>query len=540
MKNIKISIATMVMIFSMVSCHQDFLEERPYDIITESNFFKTANDAVTVTNSIYQSLYGNYTTNLMYLNEYTTEAVTTRLEINSSYGRWDTWQFQVGDFSGIYGASYVTINRANILLDNIEQIAMDNTLKNRLKGEALFLRALSYLNLVRVFGGVPIRETSTRGVENLELPRSPAADVYALVISDLTQAVEWLTPKTALTGNNRGRANKTAAYTLLGKAFLTRASDPSSAQSGDYQQAIDALNAAIAVGDSQLLTNYASVFAIGNENNAEIIFDIQRMDAPELGGNLTPLLATAVTNELYQIPWHDYLANVDFYKTFDQEDTRRAVTFYDRMSVPASAGGGIVYFDPDLLPVDGAWRRADNDAQVPASLVDVHVPGFRKFVDMEAIQGNRDRNNYVILRFSDVYLMLAEAISGLNNGPTAQAYEYINKVRRRAYNVNIDTPNVSVDLAGLSADAFTEALYRERRKEFVIEGHGWFDGKRMFETFKRVVVESAASGGSLGFNNRPKAVIDAGRIADPRYFLMPLGLNLFERNSLLVQNPGWE
>jgi starch-binding outer membrane protein, SusD/RagB family len=172
--------------------------------------------------------------------------------------------------------------------------------------------------------------------------------------------------------------------------------------------------------------------------------------------------------------------------------------------------------------------------------VDVHVPGFRKFVDMQAIQGGRDRNNFIVLRFSDVYLMLAEAIKGANNGPTAEAYEYINKVRRRAYNVDINTPNATIDLAGLSTEAFEEALYRERRKEFVVEGHGWFDGKRMFTTFKKVVVQSAASGGALGLNNRPKAVIDPARIAHPKYYLLPLGFNLLERNRLLVQNPGWE
>ncbi len=539
MKNIKI-ILSAALTFALVSCHETFLDERPFDIITESNFFQNQNDAITVTNSIYQSLYGNYTNNLLPLNEYPTEAVTTRLELNSSQGRWDTWQFQVGDFSGIYGASYITINRANILLDNIDRIDMNIALQERLKGEALFLRALSYLNLVRVFGGVPIRTTSTSGVDNLELPRNTAQEVYDLVISDLNQAAEWLTPKTALTGANKGRANKTAAYTLLGKTYLTRATDPSSSQSGDFQRAIDALNNAIGVGDSDLLLDYASIFQIGNENNAEIIFDIQRIDAPDLGGNLTPLLATGVTNELFQIPWHDYLANVDFYKTFEEGDSRRAVTFYDRMQVPASAGGGIVYFDPNLNPLEGSWRRVDNNAQVPASLVDVHVPGFRKFVDMGAIQGNRDRNNYVILRFSDVYLMLAEAIAGLNNGPTPEAYEYINRIRRRAFGVDIFSPNPLVDLAGLTPEAFTEALYRERRKEFVIEGHGWFDGKRMFETFKRIIVASASSGGSLGLNNRPKAIIEASRIANPRYFLMPLGFNLFERNPLLTQNPGWE
>ncbi len=541
MKNIKILILAMAMIFSLGSCHENFLEELPYSAITEENFFKTENDAITVTNSIYQSLYGNFTTNLLYLNEYTTEAVTTRLEINSAYGRWDTWQFQVGDFGGIYGSSYVTINRANILLDNIDGMDIADALKNRLKGEALFLRALSYLNLVRVFGGVPIRETSTRGVTDLELPRSTAANVYTLIISDLTTAAEWLTPKTAFTGNNRGRANKTAAFTLLGKAYLTRASDPSAALETDYQSAITALNNAIAVGDSHLLTTYASIFDINNENNEEIIFDIQRMDAPNLGGNLSPLLATAVTNEfLYQIPWHDYLANVDFYRSFDDADSRRAVTFFDRMRVPIQGNNVIVYYDPDLDPMQGTWRRADNDEQVPQSQVDVHAPGFRKFVDMEAPGGNRDRNNFVLLRFSDIYLMLAEAISGVNNGPTAEAYEFVNKVRRRAYNVDIDAPNATIDLAGLSPEAFAEALYRERRKEFVIEGHGWFDGKRMFETFKKVVVESASFGNPNELNNRPKAMIDPARIADPRYFLMPLGLNLFERNSLLEQNPGWE
>jgi starch-binding outer membrane protein, SusD/RagB family len=99
----------------VTGCHDEFLQDKAYSIITEDNYFKTSSDALTAVNGIYKNLGdGNmYQRDLLMLNEYTSECVTTRLELGSAYSNWDTWNFQLGDFSGIYSNHYRMIERAN-------------------------------------------------------------------------------------------------------------------------------------------------------------------------------------------------------------------------------------------------------------------------------------------------------------------------------------------------------------------------------------------------------------------------------------------
>lgn len=456
----KTKITTAIIIFLMMfsSCHDEFLQDKAYSIITEDNYFRTSSDALTALNGVYRALTesGMYQSDLLMLNEYTSECVTTRLNVGDAYSRWDTWNFEVGHFSGTYSGHYRMIERANQVIANVPKCEMLESLKQRVIGEATFLRSLAYFNLVRIYGGVPLKLTPTTDFRTLSFPRATAAEVYTQIIKDLTWVYESAgIPKTSAYGaGDKGRVSRSAVQALLGKVYLT---------------------------------------------------------------------------------------NIDFYKSFETGDLRREVTFHDRMKIKIGTVSNIeVYFDPATDPLIGTWRRTDDNSLVARSIVNASVPGFRKFIDTDiTARGNAEEPNYVILRYSDVLLMLAEALNETNNGPNTEAYSYLNMVRRRAFGKPIGTPDAAIDYANLSKASFREAVYTERRKEFVIEGHAWFDGKRFWDIFTKKVADSSI-GADPNLNIRPKQVIDLNRIRQDKYKLMPFSITQMELNKELVQNPGWE
>jgi len=541
MKTKKIA-AILLSIVSLTACHDDFLQDKAYSIITEDNYFKTSNDAITAVNGVYDALTGaGYQTSLLQLNEYTSECVTTRLTVGEAYSRWDTWNFEMGDFAGIYSGNYQLIERANQVIANVPKCEMQEELRKRVIGEATFLRALAYFNLVRVYGGVPLKTEPTTDFSTLSFPRASATEIYNQIIADLTSVYESAgIPKTSAYGNaDKGRVGRSAVQALLGKVYLTRASDAAVAQSGDYQKAADILKVCVSEADRSLVASYAELFDYTKENNTEVIFDIQFIRKAGIGGNLTAFLPTSTTQELYQISYYDYPASLDFYKSFESGDLRRKTTFYDRMKVKIGTATTEVFFDPTANPYNGTWRRTDDSTLVPRTVINAAVPGFRKFVDTDlTARQSSEEPNYYILRYADVLLMLAEALNETGNGPSTEAYNYLNMVKRRAYGKPVNTPDAGLDYANLNKASFREAVFTERRKEFVVECHAWFDGKRFWDIFtQRVAAESV--GADPNISNRPKTVIDLNKIRNDQYKLMPFSESQLDLNKELTQNPGW-
>lgn len=540
MKKIRIFFVTLV-ILVLSSCHDEFLEDRAYSVITEDNFFKTASDALTAVNGVYNALRDNgmYQTDLLWLNEYPSETVTTRLNIGSQQSDMDLWNFQVGNFASIYSSSFKLIERANQVIANVPKCDMLQSLKDRVIAEAMFLRSLAYFNLVRVYGGVPLKLTPTTDLDQTQFPRESAEKIYQQIVGDLTQILDknWLPKTKTYTGDNKGRVGKSGVQALLGKVYLTRAKETfGTAQ--DYQKSIEVLKALVADADHSLLTSYANIFSMTNENSAEVIFDIQNVRVAGLGGNLTAFLASAVSREFFIIPYYDFPANIDFYTSFENADTRRAATFHDRMKVTINNVANVeVYFDPANNPYEGMWRRASDNTVVPRAVIDVPAPGFRKFLDTDpTARINAEEPNYIILRYSDVLLMLAEAINE-GGGPTAEAYDYLNMVKRRAYGLPINAAS-AVDYTGLSQQAFREAVFTERRKELVMEGHSWFDGKRFWDIYTQRVAD-ASVGADPNINNRPKAVINVNTIRNDKFKFMPFSIDQLDLNKQLKQNDGY-
>src|SRR6266487_6837560 len=156
------------------------------------------------------------------------------------------------------------INRTNTVFDRVPSITMDPTLRARLLNEARFLRANAYFNLVRSFGDVPLLEHEVKSLDGLRVSRTAAADVYALIVSDLQQAMAGL--PASYSSSDVGRVTSGAAQAMLAKVYLTRQ---------DWTNAAQMAGQLIASGRYTLLPNWRDCFKISTEiTNSESIFEV--------------------------------------------------------------------------------------------------------------------------------------------------------------------------------------------------------------------------------------------------------------------------
>ncbi|MEM9833741.1 MAG: RagB/SusD family nutrient uptake outer membrane protein [Bacteroidota bacterium] len=416
----------LIAVISISAC-EDFLEEDPRSLVTVNNFYNNIGEAT-------KGLYGSYH-HLEPIYEslgvgLVTDMSADVLEVGGGAGGSQSTFFE--DFTydaasdivnSAYDNHYVLINSVNTLLAQTQGNDLgDDATQAAIEGEAKFLRGLAYFNLVRLFGGVPLRTEPTTSTEGLDLPRASEEEVYQQVIIDLSEAVAQL-PEVSL---EPGRANQIAANTLLAKVQLTRQ---------NYAEAVSALEAVR--GKRMLYEDFADNFKIENENNTvESIFEVQYGLRPENSNILEFLTPDAVTG--FGFVFGVYKAEDELVGLFTDDDTRRAVTLWNEREGVEFGGEFIRKFSDGLVP----GIQAADAGQI----------------------------NYPVLRYADALLMYAEALNGQNNGPTALAYEAIDEVRTRA--------GLSPLATGLDQTDFLETVLEERQREFVAEGQRWFDLKR--------------------------------------------------------------
>lgn len=483
-------LAVVTILVGFYSCKK--LDENPSSIIVSSQFYKTSSDAASAVNAVYSSLnsdpagdfplYGrqlnllveNASDNQVYSPSNTNpdvRALGTVTYISSNSRTQKVWQ-----------QLYYGINRANIAIDNIPAIQMDTAQRARLVRESKFIRALLYFDLVRLYGAVPLvlHNPTTINPTALLIGRSPVDSVYTQIITDLKDATNL--PK-SYSGTDVGRATGGAAHTLLAKVYLTQQ---------DWSDALAQLNIVINGGYGYaLFPNYYDAFQKATKNGKEHIFSVQ-FETNLGAANSVQYLSESFTSFNTKTWPIDVPADSSLYKLFSATDTRRAVTFYSSV-YNAATGQTVVYNNP-------------------------YAPYFNKFVDYSLTPLSTQAQsgiNYPVLRYADVLLMYAEAQNELNGGPTADAYAAINQVRTRA-----SVPNLT---AGLNQSDFRDSLFLERRKEFIQEGHRWFDlvrqgGTTLVDALHKIPAKSAASSKNT---------------------LFPIPLVEIQLNPKLTQNPGY-
>ena len=420
-----------------VGC-SDFLEEDVETFFTEDQVFTTESGLEAAVNGMYQSFAsGGYhgssihgliapVSGKFFSNQGASQDATSLNCLPNN-----TW------ITRIWPQMYATINVSNTLISNIEDSELAN--KDTALGQAYLIRAMTYFDLVRYFGGVPLI-TQPVTIEELYFPRSAKEDVYTQIIADLELAKQLLpNPGEYLSD----RPVKTAANAVLAKVYLTQASE--SNDMALWQLAYD--EALQVFGQYSLAPTYAELFDPMFENSSEAIFEIQ------YGANgavrNSDVIRFYTPKELYN------------YTTFGRIRPNKEV--YDQH---------LTQYPND--PRIDATFIADSYTKVNGNNVNLYPTqingndGFtvlKKYLEPD-FNGTATNRNFLKLRYADVLLMLAEITNELN-GPTAEAYGYVNEVLARARNTAAGTSVEPADFAGLSQEEFRTRIMRERQYEML-------------------------------------------------------------------------
>ncbi len=479
---------------SFAGC-DDFIAPNPTDVLAPENFYASRADAISAVNSVYsqtQWVYFYY----WYQSDVASDDILASANFGPDGHQLASYTFDptLWSINEVWLNGYVTINRANIVLDRVPPIVMDTTARNRVLGEAHYLRALMYWELVRMFGDVPLLEHEAKSVADARIPRAPAAQIYSLIVSDLQTAIKDL--PASYSGPDLGRATSGAATALLAKVYLNQK---------DYTNAAKYAGQVMSSGQYALNANWLDNFRIASEfTSPESIFEIN-YGAPEQTAGVVGSVQT-----LFSLP----------------------------SGFPGGDAYGLMQVSPELIALYAANDQRGNGATYMSSpytdalgrTATWGVPNgaaFHKWLDetdskdMSARSWQQMPNNWIIQRYADVLLIYAEAVNAGGTATNGSAEAALNQVRSRA-----GIPTVS----GLSSAALTDSVRVERRREFAFEGQRWFDLSR-WDILDEVVRAKTTMMQTL----QPGETQIHGVPSN----LFPIPDGQINNNALLTQNPGW-
>ncbi|SHF45701.1 Starch-binding associating with outer membrane [Mariniphaga anaerophila] len=439
------NIFIIVLLLSVFTGCDKFLEEDPRDIISPLNYYQTDEEVMAGVNGLYNNWYDDQLFNnygiLRFYNWGTDEIEPSRAGTGglAQLCMYNLYEDQQAS-SVTWRVLYKIIYDANVLIGQIsnnDQIS--EAVKNQALGEALFNRAFAFYHLTNIFGDVPYYRENLPLDEIQFLGRHDKNNIRNEIVEDLQQAQDVLPD--IYTGDDRGRASKWAAATLMVKINLIQQ---------NWKAARDKAVEIINNSPHKLRENYKDVFDPLNEFHEENIFQIvytKDINPQKFGNHFSPRLRDEPA------------------KSKQRDDLEAALT--EQGEVFDGTGLEVVMQDlRDKFPLDDLRRPMTIcDNYLGFDLKFIYMPKYWALDFINSPRGNHGKD-WVIFRLADVYLMAAEAENELN-GP-ANAYQYINKVRERAYEP--DKP-----LSGLSQQKFREAMYDERKWELAGEGHRKMD-----------------------------------------------------------------
>ena len=504
-KLINISLIAATLLASS-SCNK-FLEENPPSAYTPDNFYASLVQAQNSVNGIYAF---NATLNSSVLgaafddlNMVMLECVTgqANTDVHISVGK-DEMLTLSPSAANVYvrswwRTSYFAINAANLAITNIGNMSpniITDVQRKKLLGEAQFLRAWFYFNLVRIFGDVPILTAPTTSAAGLDVPRNPVKDVYEQVILQDLLAAE----QSDLPGSDKtGRVSIGAVKALLAKVYQTMAGYP--LKQADKmvlakQKALEVINS----GNYTLYSNYDEFRDAANDNLKENIFMIQ-YKAGIIGNPMfgyTQPLYGGVTNGSGGTG--GLTPDMSFYNSFKDTDKRKQKNQYFYSNYKSNTTGADIQFATGQ-----------------------HI--FKYFDDASYASNGPSSKCFSLIRLTDIMLLYAEAQNEADGAPDENSYSYINKVRARA-----GLPL----LAGLSQKEFREAVWRERNHELCFENITWYDMVRTrtaYDTKKDSFVPLVGYVYPYGTNI----------VFKEKNLLFPLPEYEMQTNRKLTQNPGY-
>lgn len=431
-------------LLSVAGCKK-YLDKVPLDTINPDNFFRTKEDAVNAVNAAYQPL---QRPKLYNLRMWASDIFAGNSVVGAGGGTDGIETVQEANFTtdpsnagvlDLYRGPYPGILYCNLVIQHVPGMDIDTVLKNRIVGEAKFLRAHYYFILVQYFGDVPLITLPQTPADDLYPARTARSKVYDQIIADLQDAIGLLPSRTDYSGADVGRASKGAAVGMLAKVYLTL---------GRYADVIPLCQQVTSLGYT-LNTNYADNFDPAHKNSSESLFEVQysggttynffddlnqaSWTSPFMGPRNTTFVGGAYG-------WNQ--PTQEFVDSYEPGDVRKDLT--------------ILY--------EGC---PDFNGNVYSGTFSTTGYNVRKFLVPTSVspQYNTSAEDFPVLRYADVLLMEAEALN--ETGKTEDARGPLNQVRERA-----SLPDVQ---SGLSQAAFRDTVLHERRMELAFEGQRWFD-----------------------------------------------------------------
>lgn len=474
------------------ACHDELLNPVPESVLTTVNAFNTANDL----NLAVLGVYANYQDRLPRDYELM-EAGTDNMYVvyaQTAPGIEEIGVLAVSEdnpkINTFWKSAYNGIFRANSVLANIDRPSdYDPGEKEKYTGEAKFMRALLYFDLVRVFGGVPEVTTVLTNEQARTTPRATEDKIYELIISDLEDAIPLLPAPTA---TQVGRASRAAAEALLAKVYVYRK---------NYTAARPLLESVLNDYSYNLVSNYGDLFRVETENNSEVIFSmpyVSGTDGQTLTYELAPIYGIyGVINNGSRVARPTW----DLHQAFEAGDSRFDVTISEYQLTYDS--------DPNADPF---WYPYFNKWVVPIPLVGgsgLDIP---------------------VLRLGDIVLLYAETLYYLNEHDLA--LDQINRIRERAFG----DADHNYELSDIGSEsAFIDVLLLERRLELAVENNRWFDLVRT----GRYTTELTQYDGEYNPGSGEALKINVSVQPYMKYFPIPWEQIQLSAADVLTQNDGY-
>lgn len=405
----------------MTSCGDSFFDLEPASSVTIDKVYKTASDYNVAVIGCYAKLQSqvNFYTECC---EYRSDNLSLGAPTAGTQDRYDIDHFTEKPSNGILSSYWANFNnnvyRCNLLLDQIDGANFAENLKKQYKGEAMFVRALNYFNMYRIWGGVPATKHVVSAAEALKVARYSDEQMFDLIAGDLKEIVDNNYLPETYSSADMGRATSGAAKALLGKVYLTF---------HKWTEAKDILSQLI--GKYQLVSPIAQVFNVDNKNNNEIIFAVHFNKEIEGEGHSYWYNLTNASDDTNQTS--------SLLNTFPTGDTRK-----------------------DLI----TYVQVEKTVRLMNKFYDTKSPTFKTV-----------GNDQILLRYADVLLMYAEALNEIQYDASegSLALKYLNAVRQRAGISNLTAKQLPTQ------EKFRKGILVERQREFPYEGQRWFDLVRM-------------------------------------------------------------
>ncbi|GEP94018.1 RagB/SusD family nutrient uptake outer membrane protein [Chitinophaga cymbidii] len=507
----------------LVSGCSKFLDKEPLSTVSPSNYYNNEAEV----NSALAGVYSTLSSEFMWGGRIPIRHNASTDESFLSYK-----SFPTGPFWFNYDASdplvtemwtllYAGIERANVLLSNLDKANLDDAKRSIVKGQVLFLRAFYYFTLVQYWGDVPLKLTPSASVNNVDIAKTRALDVLVQIEKDMKEAETLVQDVTDI--NNTERISKSTVRGILARVYLKWAGEPFK-DASKYDEARTWALKVLEPNVHELNPDYSQIYINECQDISEwkeCIWETgnwgNNNDANRIGGrigNENGVKCSASDPTTLGYAYGFISTSYKLYHLYEDGDLRRdwAISTYtmNAAGVKTQLAATKIY-ERNCAK----WRR--------------------EYELVRPLNKNYTPTGFPILRYADVLLMLAEAENEVA-GP-ANAYQYINMVRRRGYGLPVNTPDAAVDLAGLDQLSFRQAIRDERARELCFEGLRKQDLIRWgiyLDEMADQALEIQAHGGTT-FQYAAQA---AGRAAS-RHLLYPVPSGEMSLNKAMVQNPGW-